>query len=61
MAKIIASEFVTLDGYMVGENEDMSWVIDNFNEDMGKEMRGHLRAIGGVILGRVTYEIMVPY
>jgi dihydrofolate reductase len=61
MAKIVASDFVTLDGYMVGENEDMSWVIDNFNEDMGEEMRGHLSSIGGVILGRVTYEIMVAY
>jgi hypothetical protein len=23
--------FVSLDGYIVGRNEDISWVMDNFN------------------------------
>lgn len=61
MAKIIASEFITLDGYMVGENEDMSWVIDNFNDELGREMSNHIGSLGGIILGRITYEIMSPY
>ncbi len=36
MRKVIASEFVTLDGYIVGPTEDMGWVTDNFNEEMAQ-------------------------
>jgi len=31
MRKVIASEFISADGYIVGPNEDMSWVMNNFN------------------------------
>ncbi len=31
MRKIIASVFVTADGYLVEPNEDISWVMNNFN------------------------------
>lgn len=30
MRKIIASEFLSLDGFMVGKDEDMSWVQDKY-------------------------------
>jgi hypothetical protein len=26
--RVVASTFVTLDGYMVGPDEDMSWVVE---------------------------------
>ncbi len=58
MRKVIASEFVTLDGYMVGPNEDMSWVMDNFSEDMGVYAGDLMNSMDAVLLGRVTYEIM---
>jgi len=29
--RVIASEFVSADGYIVGPGEDMSWVMKNFN------------------------------
>jgi hypothetical protein len=29
--RLIASEFVSADGYIVGPGEDMSWVMKNFN------------------------------
>ncbi len=32
MRKLIASVFVSLDGYIEGANEDISWVMDNFND-----------------------------
>ncbi len=34
MRKLIASIFVTVDGYTVGPNEDISWVMNNFNDEM---------------------------
>ena len=44
---------------MVGENEDLSWVTDNFDvEGMGKDMGEVMASMQGILLGRVTYEIM---
>lgn len=58
MRKIIASEFLSADGYMVGKNEDMSWVFKTFNEEMGKYAGDLMASMDTVLLGRVTYEIM---
>jgi dihydrofolate reductase len=58
MRKIIASEFVSADGYIVGPNEDMSWVMGNFNEEMGKYAGDLMESMDTVLLGRVTYQIM---
>jgi len=58
MRKIIASEFVSADGYMVGPSEDMSWVMGNFNAEKGKYAGDLIASMDTVMLGRVTYEIM---
>jgi dihydrofolate reductase len=58
MRRIVASEFVSADGFMVGPKEDMSWVTDNFNEEMGRYAGGLMDSMDTVLLGRVTYEIM---
>jgi len=58
MRKVIASEFVTVDGYMVGPNEDVSWVMNNFNEEMAKYAGDLMESMDTILLGRVTYEIM---
>ena len=58
MRKIIASEFISADGYIVGPKEDMSWVTANFNEEMGKYAGGLMASMDIVLLGRVTYEAM---
>lgn len=58
MRKVIASTFVTVDGFMVGPNEDMSWVLNNFNEEMGKYAGDLMDSMDTILLGRITYEIM---
>lgn len=58
MRKIIASEFISADGYIVGPKEDMSWVTKNFNEEMGRYAANLMESIDTVMLGRVTYQIM---
>ena len=58
MRRIVASEFVSADGYMVGPNEDMSWVMGNFNEEMGKYAADLMESMDTILLGRVTYQIM---
>jgi dihydrofolate reductase len=56
--RIIASEFISADGYIVGPNEDMSWVMNNFNEEMSKYAGDLMASMDTVLLGRVTYQIM---
>jgi dihydrofolate reductase len=61
MAKVVSHTFVSLDGYMVGDDEDMSWVIDTFDAQMGKDIGNSFQEIGAILLGRVTYDIMSAY
>ena len=61
MAKLVTTTFVSLDGYMVGDDEDMSWVIDTFDADMGKDIGDSFQNTGAILLGRVTYDIMSAY
>ena len=61
MRRIIASTFVTLDGFIVGPNEDMSWVMNNFNQEMGDYAGNLMNSMDTILLGRVTYEGMVKF
>jgi len=58
MRKIIASTFLSVDGFIVGPNEDMSWVMENFNDEMAHYAGDLMSSMDTVLLGRVTYEIM---
>jgi dihydrofolate reductase len=59
MRKIIASEFLSADGYIVGPKEDMTWVTGNFNDEMGKYAGDLMASMDTILLGRVTYQIMI--
>jgi hypothetical protein len=50
MRKVIASTFVTVDGYVVGPNEDMSWVMNNFNEEMAKYAGDLMNSMDTILL-----------
>jgi dihydrofolate reductase len=60
--KVVASTFITLDGYMVGPDEDVSWVIDGFDPEMQADIAVDMSAeTDTFVLGRVTYEIFAAY
>ena len=60
--KVVASTFVTLDGYMVGPDEDVSWVIDAFDPEMQADVAEDMSAeTDTFVFGRVTYEIFAAY
>jgi dihydrofolate reductase len=61
MRKVIASTFVTLDGLMVGPNEEMDWVLDNLDGEMENDIADQLKNVDAILLGRVTYQIMANY
>ena len=60
--RVVVTEFVTLDGYMVGPDEDMSWVAVGFDPQMQDDVAVDLSSSYDLfVLGRVTYDIFAAY
>jgi len=73
MSKTILYIAMSLDGYITGPDEDLSW-LDQFNDDetglpdLGSEKKGNPYAwepfsesVGGIIMGRSTYDWEVSH
>ncbi len=58
MRKVIASEFVSLDGVM--ESPD-KWHFPYFNDEMGEAIGAAMSRADALLLGRVTYEEWAAY
>jgi dihydrofolate reductase len=61
MRKIVAAEYVTVDGVMtdpggVGEIEQGGWSNAYFNDELARYQSDQLFASDALLLGRVTYE-----
>ncbi len=54
MRKVIVTMWVTLDGFIAGPNDDMSWII--VDDAMGAYEDAMVSAADTLILGRVTYQ-----
>lgn len=71
MAKIVVSDFVTLDGVMQAPgdpNEDRSggfehggWQLPYADEVLGKVLSSTMASTGGLLFGRKTYEFFAGY
>jgi dihydrofolate reductase len=60
--RIVVTEFVTLDGYMVGPDEDMSWVAVGFDPQMQEDIAADMDdTYDTFVFGRVTYDIFAAY
>jgi dihydrofolate reductase len=60
--RVVASTFVTLDGYMVGPDEDVSWVAEGFDPVMQEDIAVDMSRKSDVFLfGRVTFELFAAY
>jgi dihydrofolate reductase len=59
---VVAATFVTLDGYMVGPDEDMSWVAAGFDQQMQEDIATDMdNTYDMFVFGRVTYDIFAAY
>jgi dihydrofolate reductase len=59
---VVVSMFVTMDGYIVGPEEDMSWAIEGFDPEMQDDIAVSMSTeFDGFLFGRVTYEIFAAY
>jgi len=61
MAKLIMWNLMTLDGLIEGENRDLSWHLDVWGEELERLSIEQLKSAGGLMFGRVTYELMANY
>ena len=59
---VVAATFVTLDGYMVGPDEDISWVAVGFDPEMQADLAESMISEFDLFLfGRVTYDMFAEY
>src|ERR1041384_6855121 len=56
MRRLTVFNFVSMNGYFKGANEDISWAHSRPENDYGAEM---LKAGDVLLFGRKTYEVMV--
>ena len=61
MAKLVMWNMMTLDGFVEGVGRDISWHNDVWGEELERLSVEQLRAAGGLLFGRVTYELMADY
>ena len=67
MRRLIASEFITLDGVMQAPGHDPhpdgknTWALRYTGEDQQRFKVGELFESGAILLGRVTYEIFAAF
>jgi dihydrofolate reductase len=58
---VVVTEFLTLDGYIVGPDEDISWVAEGFDPQMQEDIAARMNRFGLFVFGRTTYEIFAEY
>ena len=56
MRKLVLTEWVSLDGYTAGPDNDMSFVGESFDMEMGQYEDEIVNTGDTLMLGRVTYE-----
>jgi len=61
MAKLIMWNLMTLDGFVEGPNRDISWHFDVWGDELEKLSIEQGRSAGGLMFGRVTYELMANH
>jgi dihydrofolate reductase len=61
MAKLIMWNLMTLDGFVEGPNRDISWHFDVWGEELERLSIEQLKSAGGLLFGRVTYELMANH
>ena len=61
MRKVIASPFVTLDGFMAGPQGEIDWNEPYFDEEMAGYVGEQFAHLDTLLFGRGTYQLFVQY
>ena len=62
MGKVSVFNSVSLDGYFTGENGDLQWAHGSSDDpEWGEFVSGNAQGGGALLMGRVTYDMMIQY
>jgi dihydrofolate reductase len=61
MSRLVMWNLMSLDGFVEGPNRDISWHEDVWGEELEQLSIAQLREAGGLLFGRVTYQLMAAY
>ena len=62
MRRLIVFNSVSLDGYFVDQNGDMSWAhVRDRDGDFNEFVQGNAKGGGELLFGRITYDLMAGY
>jgi dihydrofolate reductase len=62
MRKLIALEFLSVDGLIAGPaGRELDWVREQFTSAINRDIVMQYEAVGSFLLGRTTYESMADY
>ena len=62
MRRVLVFNSVSLDGFFVDQNGDMSWAhVRDRDGDFNEFVQGNARGGGELLFGRLTYDLMASY
>lgn len=61
MARLVMWNMMTLDGMVAGAEGDISWHEDVWGPELEQFSEAQLKDAGGLLFGRVTYDLMAGY
>src|SRR6188768_1720960 len=61
MRRIVISMHVTLDGFMAGLDDSLTWQFDYWNQQMSDFALDELSRADTILLGHNTYRVMADY
>jgi len=61
VSKLVMWNLMTLDGMVAGPKGDISWHEDVWGPELEQLSEAQLEEAGGLLFGRVTYELMAGY
>jgi dihydrofolate reductase len=61
MRKLVVFQQVSVDGYFVDRNGDMTWAKNDNNEEFNAFSEENAKGGGVLLFGRITYELMAGF
>jgi len=61
MRKIIVSNLISVDGFISGVNDDISWFVNIADKEFEKYGVNLINSIDTMLFGRITYQLMESY
>lgn len=62
MGKLIAFEFISLDGFMAGPpGEEMDFVVSAFSEAMERDLADQYQSVDAFVMGKTTFQSLASY